>query len=213
MHIKTRRARALLYRSVWVPKGSNGNTHGFSRQHYVGSLPTSAESIPAALHDRLSDDECAFVDAKICAPAKEAAERQRMEDERRERDPGWRLEEAQRLVREAAERSGAVPVSAASLGTLHGALAGVKTDGFIPSAAMTNGKTAEDDPLQSALAAVQEAARAVAAGRYGKAPAELVRSTKTYRLWADFWEATQGEGDASLLRALQARGFVKRRGC
>ena len=212
MHIKHRRGSALLYRSVWVPKGSTGNTHGFSRQHYVGSLPTSAEAIPDALLPKLSEDERTFVDAKICAPAREAAEWQRREAERRERDPGWRLDEAYRLVREAAQRSGAVPVSAASLGTLHGALAGVKTDGSAPPAAKTNGKTAEDDPLQSALAAVQEAARAVAAGRYGKAPAEQVRSTRTYRLWADLWEAVGGEAEGSLLRALQDRGFVKRRG-
>ena len=212
MHLKFRRGNALLYRSTWVPKGSAGNTHGYSRQTYVGSIPVTTEAIPDALLPRLSEDERTFVDAKICAPAKEAAERQRMEAERRERDPGWRLEEAQRLVNEAVERSAGMPVSAARLAALHGALAGVKADGSAPHAATAMSKVA-DDPLQSALAAVQGAARAVATGRYGSAPAEQVRSTKTYRLWADFWEATQGEGDASLLRALQARGFVKRRGC
>ena len=212
MHLKFRRGSALLYRSVWVPKGADANTHGFSRQTYVGSLPVTTEAIPEALRGRLSDDECAFVDARICAPAKAAAERQRREAERRERDPGWRLEEAQRLANEAVERSAGMPVSAASLGALQEALARLKTDGSAPHAATAMSQVT-DDPLQSALAAVQGAARAVAAGRYGKAPAEQVRSTRTYRLWADLWEATQGEGDASLLRALQARGFVKRRGC
>ncbi|SCC92495.1 conserved hypothetical protein [Thiomonas sp. X19] len=210
MHIKHRRARALLYRSVWVPKGSAGNTHGYSRQAYVGSLPVATEAIPAALRERLSDAERAFIDAKICGPAREAAERQRVEDEVRERDPGWRLEEAQRLVREAAARSAGMPVSATRLGALQDALSGVKTDGS--AIQMPTNAKGTDDPLRSALAAVQEAARAVATGRYGNAPAEQVRSTKTYRLWADFWEATQGEGEASLLRALQAKGFVKRRG-
>ena len=212
MHLKHRRGNALLYRSQWVPKGTDGNTHGYSRQAYVGSLPLAAESITAALLPKLSEDERTFMDAKVCAPAREAAERQRTEAERWERDPGWRLEEAQRLVNEAVERSAGMPVSAARLAALHGALAGVKADGSAPHAATAMSKVA-DDPLQSALAAVQGAARAVAAGRYGKAPAEQVRSTRTYRLWADLWEATQGEGDASLLRALQARGFVKRRGC
>jgi hypothetical protein len=212
MHLKFRRNQALLYRSVWVPKGSAGNTHGYSRQVYVGSLPASAEAIPGALRERMSDDELAFLDAKICAPAKEAAERQRMELLRRERDPGWRLEEAQRLVNEAAERSAGMPVSAPRLADLQDALAGVKADGPAPPAAKTNGKTAEVDPLQSALSAVQEAARAVAAGRYGKAPAEQVRSTRPYRLWADLWAAVEGETEGSLLRALQDRGFVKRRG-
>lgn len=59
---------------------------------------------------------------------------------------------------------------------------------------------------------IQEAARAVAAGRYGKAPAEQVRSTRPYRLWADLWAAVEGETEGSLLRALEDRGFVKRRG-
>jgi hypothetical protein len=63
-----------------------------------------------------------------------------------------------------------------------------------------------------ALTAVQGAAQAVAAGRYGKAPAEQVRSTCTYRLWADLWAPVEGETEGSLLRALQDRGFVKRRG-
>ncbi len=212
MHLKFRRNQALLYRSVWVPKGSAGNTHGYSRQAYVGSLPVATEAIPDALRERLSDAERAFIDAKICGPAREAAERQRVEDEVRERDPGWRLEEAQRLVREAAARSAGMPVSATRLADLQDALAGVKADGPAPPAAKTNGKTAEVDPLQLALAAVQEAARAVAAGRYGKAPAEQVRSTRTYRLWADLWAAVEGETEGSLLRALQDRGFVKRRG-
>ena len=212
MHLKHRRGNALLYRSQWVPKGTDGNTHGYSRQAYVGSLPLAAESITAALLPKLSEDERTFMDAKVCAPAREAAERQRTEAERWERDPGWRLEEAQRLANEAVERSAGMPVSAASLGALQEALARLKTDGSAPHAATAMSQVT-DDPLQSALAAVQGAARAVAAGRYGKAPAEQVRSTRTYRLWADLWEATQGEGDASLLRALQARGFVKRRGC
>ena len=212
MHLKFRRGNALLYRSTWVPKGSAGNTHGYSRQTYVGSIPVTTEAIPEALRGRLSDDECAFVDARICAPAKAAAERQRREAERRERDPGWRLEEAQRLVNEAVERSAGMPVSAASLGALQEALARLKTDSSAPSSAATAMSKVADDPLQSALAAVQEAARAVAAGRYGKAPAEQVRSTRTYRLWADLWEAVGGEAEGSLLRALQDRGFVKRRG-
>ena len=211
MHLKHRRGNALLYRSQWVPKGTDGNTHGYSRQAYVGSLPLAAESITAALLPKLSEDERTFVDAKICAPAREAAEWQRREAERRERDPGWRLEEAQRLVNEVAERSAGMPVSAARLADLQEALAGVKTDGT--AIQMPTNAKGTDDPLRSALAAVQEAARAVATGRCGSAPAEQVRSTKTYRLWADFWEATQGAGEASLLRALQAKGFVKRRGC
>ena len=120
MHLKLRRGSVLLYRSVWVPKGADANTHGFSRQTYVGSLPVTTEAIPEALRGRLSDDECAFVDAKICAPTREVAERQRREAEHRERDPGWRLEEASRLVDEAAERSVEQPVTSVTAERLPG---------------------------------------------------------------------------------------------
>jgi hypothetical protein len=66
--------------------------------------------------------------------------------------------------------------------------------------------------LAEALSAVQGAAQAVAAGRYGKAPPDQVRTTLTYKHWAQLLEAVQGEGDGSLLRALQDKGYVKRRG-
>ncbi|MDE2252918.1 MAG: hypothetical protein KGL42_01415 [Betaproteobacteria bacterium] len=208
MHLKFRRGSALLYRSTWVPKASAGNTHGFSRQTYVGSMPTSAEAIPSALRERLSDDECAFIDARICAPAKAAAERLRMEEERRERDPGWRLVEAQRLVAEAAERSAAQPVTAVTAERLMDAVGRLRVTGNPQAAepAMTS------DPLAEALSAVRSATQAVANGRYGKAPPEQVRTTRTYKLWADLWAAVEGETEGSLLRALQDRGFVKRRG-
>ncbi len=32
MHIKQRRGRALLYRSAWVPRGAEGNSHGYPTQ-------------------------------------------------------------------------------------------------------------------------------------------------------------------------------------
>ena len=208
MHIKTRRGRALLYRSTWVPKGAQGNTHGYSRQAYVGSIPVTTEVIPNALRERLSVDELAFVDAKICGPAREAAERQRLEDERRERDPGWRLEKAQRLVNEAAARSAGMPVSAITAESLRTAFTRLHVTG----SPATPKATMQPDPLAEALAAVRNAAQAVASGRYGKAPKEQVRTTRTYRLWAELFELVQGENDNSLLRSLQAKGFVKKRG-
>ena len=208
MHIKHRRARALLYRSVWVPKGSAGNTHGYSRQVYVGSLPASAEAIPGALRERMSDDELAFIDAKICAPAKEAAERQRMELLRRERDPSWRVAEATRLIGEAVARSAEQPVSAVTAEGLRTAFTRLHVTG----SPATPKATTQPDPLAEALAAVSNAAQAVASGRYGQAPKEQVRTTRTYRLWAELFELVQGENDSSLLRSLQAKGFVKKRG-
>ena len=78
MHIKIRRNRALLYRSTWVPKGSDNNTHGYARQSYVGSLPLSAAAISPTLQSKLTPDEVAFVESKVCAPARQrAAEEQR----------------------------------------------------------------------------------------------------------------------------------------
>jgi hypothetical protein len=76
-------------------------------------------------------------------------------------------------------------------------------------AAMTAGTT---DPLADALAAVEDAAQAIAAGRYGRAPPRDVRGTRPYKLWAQLFDAVQGEGGGSLLRALQDKGYVKRRG-
>lgn len=42
MHKKVRGKSACLYRSSWVPKGTNGNTHGYAQQTFVGSLPVDA---------------------------------------------------------------------------------------------------------------------------------------------------------------------------
>ena len=208
MHLKFRRGKALLYRSQWVPKGATANTHGYSRQVYVGSIGLGAARIPEALLSKLSEDEHAFIDARICAPARDAAERQRREAEHRERDPGWRLEEATRLVSEAVERSAEQPVTAVTSERLMDAVGRLRVTGNL-QAAKTVGTT---DPLADALAAVEGAAQAVAAGRYGKAPAEGVRNTHAYKLWAQLFDAVQGEAESSLLRTLQDRGFVKRRG-
>lgn len=208
MHLKFRRDRALLYRSQWVPKGTDANTHGFSRQTYVGSLTLDAQSISDALKQRLTDAEADFVEAKVCSPAREAAQRQRREVERRERDPEWRLDEATRLVDEAVERSAEQPITAVTVAAVRDAVGRLRVTGN-PQAtepAMTF------DPLAEALTAVRAAAEAVASGRYGKAPAEGVRNTQPYRLWSELFGIVQGESEGSLLRALQAKGFVKKRG-
>ena len=208
MHLKFRRGNALLYRSQWVPKGAIANTHGYSCQVYVGSIGLGAARIPEALLPKLSEDEHAFIDAKVCAPARDAAERQRREAEHRERDPGWRLEEATRLVDEAAERSVEQPVTAVTSERLMDAVARLRVTGNPPVAQ----SELTSDPLAEALAAARAATQAVASGRYGKSPAEGVRTTRAYKLWAQLFDAVQGEAEGSLLRNLQARGFVKRRG-
>ena len=208
MHIKTRRGRALLYRSAWVPRGAGGNSHGYTRQVYVGSIAADATVVPVELRERLDKGEVEFVENRICRLARECAERQLQEANRRERDPAWRVAEAVRLVAEAAERSAEQPVAAVTVAAVRDAVGQLRVTGNLQVAQPAT----TSDPLADALAAVEGAAQAVAAGRYGKAPAEGVRNTRAYKLWAQLFDAVQGEAEGSLLRALQARGFVKRRG-
>ncbi len=58
MHKKTRGKTAYLYRSSWVPKGANNNTHGYAQQTFVGSLPVHACALPDELHSRLTTGAC-----------------------------------------------------------------------------------------------------------------------------------------------------------
>ena len=71
MHIKQRRGRALLYRSEWVPRGIAGNTHGFTRQVYIGSIAVDATEVPAELLKRLTKEEVEFVEKSVCRPTRD----------------------------------------------------------------------------------------------------------------------------------------------
>ncbi len=219
MHIKLRGERAVLYRSSWVPKGSASNTHGYSKQIFVGSLPADAISIPPALAWKLSDDELKFIDARIVQPARHAAEERRRTEEHRESDPIWRLDEAARLSAEAAVCSERAVVPGSKVVAIHAALANVRTiapiqpvSPFVVKPAASIAEPGRSDPLQEALVAIRAARDAVLAGRYGTAPAEGVRATRPYKLWAEILEAVEGSGSGSLLKALQTRGFAKTRG-
>jgi hypothetical protein len=213
MHIKRRGARAMLYRSNWVAKGTNGNTHGYSQQTFVGSLPFDGvdEAMPVELASKLSKDELAFLDAKLFQPARLAAEQKQRVMELRERDPVWRLDEAVRLTLEAAQRSekGAVPNTKVS--AVQSALAKVRT--ITTTSVQTQPvQQPSSDPLKDALNAIKSARDAVLAGRYGTAPVEGVRGTTVYKLWADIFETVGGSDSNSLMRALQTKGFAKTRG-
>ena len=208
MHLKFRRNQALLYRSAWVPRGAEGNTHGFTRQVYVGSIAQDAASVPAELRERLTEDEVEFVEGKVCRPTRDRIAAQASEAELRQRDPAWRVAEAARLVEEAVERSAEQPVTVAAVTQLREKVERLRVGG---DQAKPRGGSSTD-PLADAVLAVRAAAQAVVSGRYGKAPAKDVRGTRPYKLWAQLLEAVQGEGGGSLLRALQDKGYVKRRG-
>ena len=208
MHIKIRRNYALLYRSTWVPKGTAANTHGYTQQRYAGSIPLSAPAIPPDLLSKLTSDEIAFVETRICEPARQRATEEQRAAEERELDPRWRVEEAARLLGEAADRSAGQPVAAALVERLQQLVGGLHAKG----SAVTAVTTKQTDPLAEALTAIRTAAQAVTSGRYGTAPADGVRTTRTYKTWSQLLDAVQGENDGSLLRALQEKGYVKRRG-
>lgn len=198
---------ACLYRSHWVPKGRVGNTHGYAVQTYVGSLPRDSDAIPEALASVLTADELSYVERSICGPAREVADRVRREAALRDGDPIWRLAEAERLVSEAVERShqrrvprDAVEPIAKSLGRLN-----------VLGASEQRATPQRSDPLSDALAAVRAAASAIRDGAVGSAPASGARTTRTYVQWARIVAEVDGTADDSLLDALQARGFVKRR--
>lgn len=222
MHIKIRGARAMLYRSSWVPKGTSGNTHGYAVQQFAGSLPRHSVSLPSDLENKFSSTELNLLEIKIFQPAREAARQKVRTAELRESDPIWRLDEAARLTFEAAERSerGLVPNS--RVAAVQAALSRVKTITPVPTHAPAqtvahtgaqvppNGQP-RADPLTEALLAIKAARDAVVAGRYGTAPTDKARATHAYRLWAEIFEAIEGNKGTSLLGALQDRKFVKSR--
>ena len=214
MHIKKRGPRAMLYRSNWVPKGTSGNTHGYSHQTFIGSLPVDglAETMPPDLAAKLSAEELEYIEIKLFQPARLAAQQARRAAELRESDPVWRLDEAEHLISEAALKSerGAVPNSKVS--ALQTALSKVRTITQQAHAVAPATDQTASDPLKAALGAIKLARDAVLSGRYGTAPAEGVRGTGVYKMWADIFETVGGSDGNSLMRALQSKGFAKTRG-
>lgn len=215
MHLKLRGSRAMLYRSSWIPKGVNGNTHGYSSQHFVGSLPINSSKLPLDLVGVLSEEEVALLEDRVFRPARLAAESAKRAAEQRETDPVWRLEEAARLTVEAASRSEQGAVAVAKVAAVRSALANVRTIAPLQAPPTTSSQLPESvkgDPLKDLLESIKLARGAVLAGRYGTAPVEGVRSTYAYKMWADIFDAVGGSGGNSLMNALQLKGFAKTRG-
>lgn len=205
MHIKKRGLKALLYRSTWIRKGAEGNSHGFSRQLYVGSMSLQATEVPPEMAAKLTSAERTFVEQQVVQPAKQELARTEAEALTRSRDPLWRLEECLRLAREAAALSALGAVPAARVRWLHTALAEVRVIG-------APGRPAERDPLEVAVEALRRAAKAVEAGHYGRAPEEGVRKSSVYAHWLAISEHVDGASPEGLLRQLQAAGWVKAKG-
>ncbi len=209
MHAKTRNNRTSLYRARYVRKGAMGNSHGYSTQEFVGSLPSNALEIPADLAAKLSPQEIAYVENKVVLPARQAveetrrlAEEERRAVEARESDPRWRLEEALRLLTDAGRLASDAGrgIDASKVNALGTALEKLAVAGKV-----------RRDPLDAVLAAVISATAAVKAGHYGAAPAGNLRDTAVYKQWRSIGEAVDS-GRESLLKALQAKGWARVRG-
>ena len=209
MHSKRRDNRFCLYRSHYVRKGAAGNTHGYSTQEFVGSLPTDALEIPADLVAKLSQDEIEYVENTIVVPARQAAEqsRRQAEEERRaredrERDPRWRLDDALKLLTDAGRL---VPndgrgIDAAKVRALGAALEQLAVASKV-----------RRDPLDAVVSAIASATTAVKDGYYGSAQNGKFRDTPVHKSWLRIREAVDS-GDDSLLKALQAKGWAAVRG-
>ncbi|QUN27727.1 hypothetical protein KB879_27330 [Cupriavidus sp. KK10] len=210
MHAKKRGNRVNLYRSSYVRKGENGNTHGYAVSAFVGSLPVDSREIPPLLAKTLTAEERQYVERVVIEPALRAMEEKQREAQEREWDPHWRIDEALSLLREASERilEGSVAADAgqvARLWKLVGEIGGVR-DLPPPEASISK---SDADPLGDALAAVQRAVQSVRAGHYGPAPESGMKSTSVYLAWSAITSAVGGRAEDSLLRALQGEGWVR----
>lgn len=206
--INLRGRRAYLYRRKWISAGP-GVPHGYPAEEYLGAIDVDATEVPAALSALLNEPELAQLHEKVLQPAAETRVQVSAQAERRARDPAWRVQEAARLLVEAAELSERERVLRSDLQQVTRALERV----CVLDAHIRAGQppaTRPVDSLAEALAAVKAATVAVREGAYGQAPSEGARGTRPYRLWAELVEAFEGER-SSLLRALQAQGFVKSR--
>lgn len=203
MNFKRRGNRVSLYRSNWIPKGP-GVPHGYTRQLFIGSIQADATELPAELQAVLSPNEREELELRVLQPARIVKASALQKARFRETDPVWRLEEALRLVNEAAECSLTSAVPEGRKLALKSALEKVMSIGGGTPAAAT------PEPLQAALKAINAASHAVRQGRYGRGPKSGFRSTPVFRRWTEILAAVDG-GEHSLLRALQDAGFATRR--
>lgn len=207
MILKKRNGQLAVYRSRWIPRGPDV-PHGYAVQEYVACIDVGAREIPAALAGKLTEADKQDLERRVCHPARQAWQQAQEAEQRRERDPAWRLVEAHRYVSQAAERSEGMPVRREQVELVQRELARVRVDGT--SQPVQGDREKPPDALLQALKAIRLAAQAVREGVYGRAPGTGVRETRTYKLWAELVAAVDG-GPSSLLRSLQDKGFAKSR--
>jgi len=209
MHTKKRGNRVNLYRSSYVRKGANGNTHGYPVATFVGSLPVDAQEIPSLLAKKLTVDERAYVERVVIEPALRAMEDRKREAQERELDPGWRIDEALRLLSEASVRigNGSAVKGGDSVVRLSQLAEELALSAGAPNPGTGSGK---GDPLKDALAALERATQAVRDGYYKNGPVKGFQATEVYQAWSAITAAVDGDNEGSLMRALQGRGWVKR---
>lgn len=209
MHAKQRNGRFQLYRSTYVRKGKNGNSHGYGLQKFVGSLAADSLEIPPELAGKLTDEECGYVERKVLGPARQAAEAKRVAEAMRERDPNWRVKEAVRLLREADKlaKGDEGILEAQQVKDLLDVARALSMAGGAPEA-----EKPLEDPLGDVLVSIQRAAQAVGDGCYGRAPAKNFNATQPAQLWKAITQAINGDVAGSLLRRMQDAGFVKAKG-
>ena len=203
----------MLYRSAWIKKGVEGNSHGFSRQTFVASLAVDSQSLTEKLTELLSAEEAGYVEKNLLVPARLATEACRVKAESERRDPVRRLDEAAKLVREAAALSADAVVPHGRIKAIADALATVKSLGGSALLSAPRQDAQKSDPLVEALNAIRAAAQAVREGHYGHAPVDGARRSKPYEIWMEISRENDGtSGPDGLLRALQGCGWVKVRG-
>ena len=83
MQIKRRGQRAILIESTYVRKGSEGNTHGFTRPRQVCSVDVNATTIPAEVDALLTKEQRELLMSRVVVPAQRRAAQKRADDEAR----------------------------------------------------------------------------------------------------------------------------------
>lgn len=209
MHMKPRGSRAALYRSQWIPR-SAVNTHGYTEQRFVGSIRLDATEVPNELCALLTSVEAEWLETTLCAPNRTRQADALAAATARENDPCWRLVEAVRLIQEAAERSVASPVPRKLADNIRTVTAGLRH--IEPPLMATTSAIRFGNPVDAVVQAARHAAKTIAQPDFPKAPEAGARSSPVYKSWLELSKLMDGNAHGSLLRTLQAAGYVKKKG-